>query len=116
MNSIINKLKRYVLIVEDEYVNQEILKEIISNDYEVLVASNGMEAINILETSIKPISLILLDLNMPIMDGFTFIKKINKDNIYTNIPIIVITGDKGSEVEALNLGAVDFISKPFELN
>ena len=114
-NSIINKLKRYILIAEDEYVNQEILKEILSKEYEVLVSSNGAEALDILNTSKMPISLILVDLNMPIMDGFTLIKEIKKDDKYTNIPIIVITGDKNSELEALTLGAVDFITKPFDL-
>ena len=115
-NNIINKLKRYILIVEDEYINQEILKEILSNEYEILVANNGAEALQILNTSTKPISLILLDLNMPIMDGFTVLKEIKKDENKMNIPIIVITGDKGSELEALTLGAVDFITKPFDLN
>ncbi len=115
-NNIINKLKRYILIVDDEFINQEILKEILSSEYETLVANNGLEALDILKTSTKPISLILLDLNMPIMDGFTLIKEIKKDNLFVNIPVIVITGDKDSEVEALNLGAVDFITKPFDLN
>ncbi len=114
-NNIINKLKRYILIVEDEFINQEILKEILSKEYEVLIANNGLEALNILEKSLKPISLILADLNMPIMDGFTLIKELKKDNLYNNIPIIVITGDKDSELNALNLGAVDFITKPFDL-
>ena len=115
-NNIINKLKRYILIVEDEFINQEILKEILSSEYETLVANNGVEALNILKTETKPISLILLDINMPIMDGFTVIKEIKKEKEYMNIPIIVITGDKGSELEALTLGAVDFITKPFDLN
>ena len=97
MKNIINKLKRYILIAEDEYINQEILKEI-------------------LKTSTKPISLILLDINMPLMDGFSVIKEIKKDKENMNIPIIVITGDKESELEALTLGAVDFITKPFDLN
>ena len=114
-NNIINRLKRYILIVEDEIINQEILKEILSADYEVIVANNGIEALHILEISAKPISLILLDINMPLMDGFTVMKEIKKNGKYENIPIIVITGDKNSELEALTLGAVDFIKKPFDL-
>ena len=50
-NNIINELKRYVLVVEDEFINQEILKEILSSKYEVLVANNGIEALHILEIS-----------------------------------------------------------------
>lgn len=115
-SNIISKLKRYVLIAEDEFINQEILKEILKNEYEVLVASNGLEALHILDTSTKPISLILADVNMPIMDGFTLIKEIKKDKKNENIPIIVITSEKDSELDALNLGAVDFIAKPFDLN
>lgn len=113
--NIINKLKRYVLIVEDEFINQEILKEILSNDYEVLTANNGIEALHVIETSATPISLILLDLNMPLMDGLTLLKEIKKDEKNKNIPIIVLTSDKNSELEALNLGAVDFITKPYDL-
>jgi PleD family two-component response regulator len=67
-----------------------------------------------LEESPKPISLIVLHLNMPFMDGFTVIRKIKESDVY--IPIIVITGDKDSELEALTLVAVDFITKPFNLN
>ena len=115
-NNIINKLEKYILIVDDEFINQEILKEILSSEYEVLVANNGVEALDILEKTTMPISLILLDLNMPVMDGFTLIKEIKKEKLYANIPIIVITGDKDSEIDALNLGAVDFIPKPFDQN
>ena len=113
--NIINKLKRNVLIVEDEFINQEILKEILSIDYEVLTASNGLEALHVIETNATPISLILLDLNMPLMDGLTLIKEIKKDEKNKNIPIIVLTSDKDSELEALNLGAVDFITKPYDV-
>ena len=114
-NNIINKLKRYILIVEDEFINQEILKEILSSEYEILTASNGVEALHVIETSTTPISLILLDLNMPLMDGLTLLKEIKKDERNKNIPIIVLTSDKTSELEALNLGAVDFITKPYDL-
>ena len=113
--NIINKLKRNVLIVEDEFINQEILKEILSADYEVLTASNGLEALHVIETNATPISLILLDINMPLMDGLTLIKEVKKDEKNKNIPIIVLTSDKDSELEALSLGAVDFITKPYDV-
>ena len=113
--NIINKLKRNILIVEDEFINQEILKEILSSDYEVLTADNGLEALHVINTSVTPISLILLDINMPLMDGLTLIKEIKKDEKNKNIPIIVLTSDKDSELEALNLGAVDFITKPYDV-
>lgn len=112
-NNIMNKLKRYILIADDEYINQEILKEILSSQYEALIANNGLEVMRTLEETTKPISLILLDLNMPLMDGFSVIKRIKESDIYKDIPIIVITGDKESELDALTLGAVDFITKPF---
>lgn len=113
--NIINKLKRNILIVEDEFINQEILKEILSSDYEILTASNGLEALHVIETNATPISLILLDLNMPLMDGLTLLKEIKKDEKNKNIPIIVLTSDKDSELEALSLGAVDFITKPYDV-
>lgn len=82
------------MIVDDEIINQEILKEILSKDYEVLLAGNGIEALHVIETSVAPISLILLDLNMPLMDGLTLIREIKKDEKNKNIPIIVLTSDE----------------------
>ncbi|MCR5505951.1 MAG: hypothetical protein K6F07_03055, partial [Bacilli bacterium] len=60
-NSVIKKIKRTILIVEDEYINVEILKEIIGDTYEILTASNGQEALDVIKKSLVPISLVMSD-------------------------------------------------------
>lgn len=113
--NIIKKIKRTILIVDDEIINQEILKEILGNDYEILTADNGIEALHVVHTSLKPISLILLDINMPLMGGIAFLEAIKKEENYKKIPIIVLTSEKQSELESLELGAADFIKKPYDM-
>ncbi|MCR4699208.1 MAG: EAL domain-containing response regulator [Bacilli bacterium] len=113
--NIINQIKRTVLIVEDEFINREILASYLEENYDVLKANNGLEALHLIHESLIPISLILLDINMPIMNGFAFLQEIKKEEKYKKIPVIVLTGEKDSELESLNLGAVDFISKPYNM-
>lgn len=113
--NIIHQIKRTVLIVEDEFINQEILASYLEENYDVLKANNGLEALHLIHESLIPISLILLDINMPIMNGFAFLQEIKKEEKYKKIPVIVLTGEKDSELESLNLGAVDFISKPYNM-
>ena len=114
MSNIISQIKRTILVVEDEIINQEILKEILGSQYDIITATNGLEAIHELTTSIRPISLIMLDLNMPTMDGIEFLNKIKEYNI-KSIPIIVITSEADMELSSLELGATDFIKKPYDM-
>lgn len=114
MSNIINQIKRTILVVEDETINQEILKEILGSQYDIVTATNGLEAIHELTTAIRPISLIMLDLNMPTMDGIEFLNKIKEYNI-KSIPIIVITSEADMELSSLELGATDFIKKPYDM-
>lgn len=111
-NNIIRQIKRTVLIVEDEWVNTAILSEIVSDAYEILTAENGKEALAVMKESLTPISLILLDINMPVMNGFEFLEIIKADDEYKKIPVIVLTGEKDHELRALELGAVDFMRQP----
>ncbi len=105
----INK-KRNILIIEDEYINIEILKNILVNNYNVFTATDGETALKIIKEN-NNISLILLDLNIPKISGIKVLEKIKKD--YDEIPVIVLTSDKEQEVKCLNLGASDFIPKPY---
>ncbi len=114
-NNIIRQIRRTVLIVEDEPVNTAILSEIISDSYEILTAENGKEALEIIYGTLTPISLILLDINMPVMNGFEFLRIIKADDEHKKIPVIVMTGEKDHELKALELGAADFITKPYDL-
>ena len=110
-----NVVKRKVLIVEDNEINREILKETLEDDYDVLEAVNGEEGLNILSQYYKDISLILLDVVMPVCDGFEFLSRQKSDSLLASVPVIVTTGNNSQEDElkCLGLGAVDFITKPY---
>ena len=107
--------KRQILIVEDEFVNREILKAYLEPEYEVLCAETGEEAREKIRAGFDIISLILLDLNLPDMHGMDILRWIRDDTHFSKIPVIVITSDKESEVESLNIGAADFITKPYPM-
>lgn len=108
--------KRTVLIVEDNKINQEMLKVILTNEYEVLLADNGYAGLCILKERYRQISIVLLDIQMPVMDGFDFLEEVGKDEILCQMPVIVTTGNyqNGEEQKCLSLGAVDFIEKPYK--
>jgi EAL domain-containing protein (putative c-di-GMP-specific phosphodiesterase class I)/FixJ family two-component response regulator len=111
----ITTVKRHVLIVDDEVVNREILGNILSVNYDVEYADNAKEALAALSRQDKQFALILLDLLMPVMDGFEFLKKRETSETLKHIPVIVMTSEKESEVRSLKLGAADFIAKPFDM-
>ncbi|MDY3715811.1 MAG: response regulator, partial [Blautia sp.] len=85
------KMKQQILIVEDNELNRAILSELLSNDYKILEAENGQEALHILEQEKESINLILLDVMIPVMDGYTFLDIIKKDPELSLIPVIVMT-------------------------
>ena len=107
--------KRQILVVEDEFVNREILKAYLEPEYEVLCAETGEEAWEKIRAGFDTISLILLDLNLPDLHGMDILRWIREDVHFSKIPVIVMTSDKGSEVESLTIGAVDFITKPYPM-
>lgn len=84
-------MQRQVLIVEDNALNREILREILSTQYRVLEAENGQEALDVLQAHGDDVALILLDVMMPVMDGYTFLDRIRDDNVLSRIPVIVTT-------------------------
>ena len=107
--------ERTILIVDDEEINRQILGNIIEPEYKVIYAENGKEALEKIHSQGCSISLILLDLLMPVMDGNEVLKAMNEEGIITDIPVIVLTSDKSSEIESLKLGAADFLTKPYDL-
>lgn len=115
ISNYVQQVKRKVLIAEDEFINQQILSNILEQEYDVLLAGNGQEALNILSEHYKEISLVLLDLVMPVMDGFEVLRRIEDDPALKRIPVIVLTSDKSAEIESLKLGAQDFIVKPYDM-
>ena len=105
--------KRLVLIVEDDFVNRELLKANLEQEYEILCAENGSEALKAIHEHSGTLSLVLLDLNLPGMNGLDLLREIKKDMDLSRIPVIVLTSDTESEVESLTGGASDFIPKPY---
>ncbi|MCL2832050.1 MAG: response regulator [Treponema sp.] len=102
-----------VLAVDDIDINVMMLEEILKDDYHVLTANNGKQALELLETAgIQP-KIILLDVQMPEMDGRKMFSILKKDEALRRIPVIFITAEEDSEEELLAAGAVDFINKPF---
>ncbi len=106
--------KKRVLVVDDNFINREMLAEILGEKYETLQVENGLEAFELLKSE-EGIALILLDMMMPVMDGYTFLDKLKEDKELSLIPVIVITygNSEENEVAALAHGATDFIPKPF---
>lgn len=114
-DALIRNARRTVLVVEDEAVNREMLSQILREDYEVLTACDGVEAMEVLAAHPDRVAMILLDILMPRMDGFEFLRRRGKDEALSRIPVIVLTSDKGAELETLRLGALDFIAKPYDM-
>ena len=109
----VSEEKRRILLVEDDVINQEMLKESIGNVYELIIAETGEEALEIVRERFRTLSIILLDLNLPGVKGIEVLRRIKGDPAYAGLPVIVMTSDGEAEVECLTLGAVDFIPKPY---
>ena len=105
--------RRRILVADDEQVNRMILGNLLEKDYEVLFAGDGRETLELIRAHQGTLSLVLLDLQMPVMSGMEVLAALRQDPALESIPVIVITSDQSAEVESLALGAIDFISKPF---
>ena len=105
--------KKRILVVDDESVNIKILKYVLGLDYNVSAATDGQDAIEAAEELIP--DLILLDIVMPDMDGYTVISKLKSNDVTKNIPVIFLTAmtTPEDETKGFNLGASDYIFKPF---
>ena len=105
-----------VLVVDDQEINRDALEVILEDDYEVIFASNGQEALDAMNERCDDLSIVLLDLMMPVMDGFQVLEISRADDRLKHIPIIVLTAEKNAELQALQMGAADFITKPFDMH
>lgn len=108
-------IRRLVMIVDDEHVNRRILGKIIEKDYDVIYAEDGREALDLIKKREKTLSMILLDIMMPNMDGYEVLEKLREDPDLSRIPVIVLTSERSAEVRSLQLGAADFIPKPYDM-
>ncbi len=91
------------------------LGNVLDKDYEVLLAGDGREALDIVKKEEGRLSLILLDLHMPVMNGYEFFDILKNDEKLSKIPVIVLTSEKEAEVKSLKMGAADFIPKPYDV-
>lgn len=108
-------MRKQILVIEDNELNRAILHQILSDSYQVLEAENGQEGLEILREHKDSIALILLDVMMPLMDGYTFLDRVRDDAELSLIPVIVTTQSDGeeNEIAALAHGATDFVPKPY---
>ena len=107
--------KRKILIVEDNFINQEILTTILEDKYGILTAENGLVGLELLKKHYKDISLIILDVYMPVCNGYEFLEKIKENYLLSQVPIIVTTAseDPQDEISFLQMGVYDFVTKPY---
>ena len=101
--------------MDDQEINRDALGMILEDDYEVLYAENGREALDMMREHAEGLSIVLLDLMMPVMSGFEVLEAVRDDEQLSRIPIIVMTAEKSAELEALQMGAADFLTKPFDM-
>ena len=107
--------KNTILLVDDEEMVKKRLRDVINDNFEVLDASDGQEALDVLAANINKVAVIVLDLIMPIMDGFQFMDEFRRHQEYDNIPVIVATANEDwhSEQKCLEAGVWDFVMKPY---
>lgn len=111
-----NNAAEKILIVDDSEMNRVILSEMLGDEYEIIEAENGAQAVQILQKQSVEISLVLLDIVMPVMDGYEVLEIMNSKRWIEDVPVIMISAESSpSSIEkAYNLGVVDFISRPFD--
>lgn len=107
--------KRKILIVDDSALNRALLTDMLEDEFEILEATNGLEATAILHTQGLELSLMLLDIVMPVMDGFELLDLMNKNGWIKTIPVVMISSESDESVveRAYDLGVLDYISRPF---
>ena len=105
--------RKTLLIADDMATGREVLGDLLKEDYDVLYAKDGAEAIDLLHKYKHDISLVLLDLYMPKMTGREVLAQMQIDEDLVSIPVIVLTVDQEAELDCLKIGAMDFIPKPY---
>ncbi len=111
-----HKPRQKILIADDSEMNRAILSDMLDGEYDILEAENGVQAVSILQKHEGELSLVLLDIVMPQMDGFGVLTEMNARHWIDEVPVIMISAESGSvHIErAYKLGCTDFISRPFD--
>lgn len=110
------KIRQLILIVDDSELNRALLSEMLKDDFRILEASNGRECLDALEQYGMGISLVLLDINMPVMDGFEVLVQMNRNHWIEDIPVVMISSDdtESNIKRAYDMGVSDYIRRPFD--
>ena len=122
--NVTGRLNDTILIVDDDMITRNMIKKVFEEDYKIVMAQNGKEAIDylkensskgVLESSDNIVT-IFLDLTMPVMDGFSVLEYLSKNNYLTRIPVVIISGDYEKETKArvYNYAIADMLEKPFD--
>ena len=108
--------KSQILLVDDSKMNRMMLKEILGGDYSILEAENGQECLEKMRAEAGNIALVLLDINMPGMDGFEVLKAMNANHTIEDIPVIMISSEDSDATirRSYELGASDYVNRPFD--
>lgn len=116
MSEVITKQK--ILIADDSEMNRELLAAILEEEYDIIQVNDGVQAVDCLQRQAEEISLLLLDIVMPHMDGFEVLSYMNKEHWIDAIPVVIISSENSPIYikRGYDLGATDFIGKPFDAN
>lgn len=108
--------KQTILIADDSALNRDILKDILGDEFEIIEAADGEQAFNIIREQRARISLVLLDINMPKLDGFGVLEAMKSGGIIDEVPVIIISAENTPSYaeRAYNLGVTDYIGRPFD--
>ena len=108
--------KSQILLVDDSNMNRMMLKEILGGDYSILEAENGQECLEKMQAEAGNIALVLLDINMPVMDGFEVLKAMNANHTIEDTPVIMISSEDSDAAirRSYELGASDYVNRPFD--
>ncbi len=105
---------KQVLVIDDEPIMRKLLMQILKDKHEVILKENGREALEWMYSGNIP-DLVVADLNMPEIDGFEYIEKVRESGFFSDVPLIVLSGEESSaeRIKCLKLGANDYLIKPF---
>ena len=108
--------RQKILVVDDSEMNRAILIEMLKEEFEIIEAENGKQGLQLLRQYGKKISVVLLDIVMPVMDGFEVLTVMNRDHMIDDIPVIMISSEESETYirRAFNFGVSDYISRPFD--
>ena len=105
--------RKHVLIVDDQEMNREIMGDLLSDDYDISYAADGVEALEAMRSHKYEIDLVLLDLLMPKKNGREVLAEMQLDEDLMSIPVVILTTEQNAELDCLRIGALDFIPKPY---